>query len=177
MIIKLFQFLSKFFFVIGLSLLFILAIPGTKGILFSIVSLVVGVFAVFFLIKYENKTENGHSPLLFDVLIIAALIAAFFSREIPGRVYSVLICWLLCFILNIVYWLVDKQYEGKNAKQLISSNLRLPIIVDVIMIVINVNDLITDGRNVNVVLAYLLIVFALIDLCRQYFMIKKKKLK
>lgn len=175
--IKLFHFLSKGLFVIGLSILFFLAFHGAKGIIFSVLSLWIGVFAIVFLMKYEDKTGNDHAPLLFDVLMIAALIAAFFSKEIPGRVYPVLICWLLCFILNIVFWLVDKQYEGKNAKQVISSNLRLPLIVDFIIIIINVHDLITDERDVNIVLACLLIALALIDLCRQLIMAKKGKIE
>lgn len=172
--LPLFQTLSKCLFVIGLSLSIILAFPGTKGIIFSIITLVIGVFVIVFPMKYENKTKNYHAPLLFDFLMIAAFTAAYFLKDVPRKVFPVFICWQLCFILNVVYWLIDKQYEGKDVKQLISSDLRLPPIVDFLIIVININGLVTGERIVNSILAYLLIVFSLIDLCRQLIMVKKR---
>lgn len=171
------QALSKILFVIGLSLLFILAIPETKGIIFSLLSLVIGLFAIVFPIKYENKTENNHPPLLFDLLMITVFTASFFTKEVPERIYPVFICWLLCFILNVVSWLVDKQYKGKDVKQLISYNLRLPLIVDILIIVINVMSLVSGEVAINNILAFLLIVFSLIDSCRQFIMVKRGKLE
>lgn len=171
------QVLSKILFVIGLSLLFILAIPETKGIIFSLLSLVIGLFAIVFPMKYENKIENNHSPLLFDLLMITVFTASFFTKEVPERIYPVFICWLLCFILNVVSWLVDKQYKGKDVKQLISYNLRLPLIVDILIIVINVMSLVSGEVAINNILAFLLIVFSLIDSCRQFIMVKRGKLE
>ena len=84
------------------------------------------------------------------------------------------ICWLLCFLLNIVYWLFDKQYEGKDIKQLIRSDLRLPLIVDFLIIVINVKGLVTGEGMVNNVLAFLLIALSVTDLCRQLIVIIKR---
>ena len=165
---------SKFLFVIGFSLAFFLAFPGTKGIILSLLSLVIGVFVFLFPRKYENKTDNYHTPLLFDFLMIAAFTVAFFSKGVPGKIIPVFICWQLGFILNVIYWLIDKQYEGKDVKQLISSNLRLPLIVDFLIIVINVGGLVTGDINVNKVFPCLFFVFAIIDVCRQLIMVKKR---
>lgn len=72
-------------------------------------------------------------------------------------------------MLNVVYWLIDRQYEGKSIRQLISSNLRLPLIVDFLIIAVNDHDL-----NINNVLACLLVIFALIDVFQQLIMAKGK---
>lgn len=166
--------LSKCLFVIGLSLGIILAFPGFKGIVFSVISLVIGFSVIFFPMKDKNRTEDYHTPLLFDFLMIAAFTAAFLSKDVPGRIYPMFICWLLCFLLNIVYWLFDKQYEGKDIKQLIRSDLRLPLIVDFLIIVINVKGLVTGEGMVNNVLAFLLIALSVTDLCRQLIVIIKR---
>ena len=171
---SLFPTLSKCLFVIGLSLSIILAFPGAKGILFFALSLVIGVLVIFLPIKDKNTTDNYHTPLLFDFLMIAAFTVALFSKEVPSKVYPMFICWQLGFILDVVYWLIDKQYEGKDVKQLIRSNLRLPLIVDFLIIAINVNGLITGKGGVNNILAFLLILFSLIDLSRQLTIIIKR---
>ena len=163
---RIFSILIESLFVLFFAFMIAFAKMEAKWIvLLALVLCAIELYIVYSNVRGLNRMT--HFPLLFDVLILIVPLVMIFCGKVPIKIMPSLLCIVAASVLSIIYLVVDKPYAGKSLKDFIVDNLRLPPLLDIVIVLEAVKRFVASGWTCGIWF-YLLLAYAVIDFCFQF---------
>ena len=157
---------------LAFSWLLVIGIGGWIGVLLGAV-LCLLVLLLFLKKDIHIRKEDFHAPLLLSVGMIA--VAIYLIVTIHNKsLLPVFVLIALAGVEEIVFWIVDKCYEGKSFLKNLSDEFRLPPYCDLALAICLIVDLLKGSIVFSPIVCLLLLLFIL-DFTRQIKRLKKRE--
>lgn len=115
----------------------------------------------------HGQKRSKHFPLLLDLIILIVPLVMIFCGKVPIKMLPSLLCIVAASVLSIIYLVMDKPYAGKSLKDFTVDNLRLPPLLDIVIVLEAVKRFVASGWTCGIWF-YLLLAYAVIDFCFQF---------